>query len=88
MAKKQRKYDTEYKVRAVKLAKELGGAKAAAVFGCFDAAVPGLSMDTNMKASLCKQTLDNAVRSCPALYDRYVTDNLRGENRRPELSNI
>lgn len=29
MAKKQRKYDTEYKVQAVKLAKEFGGAKAA-----------------------------------------------------------
>ena len=30
MAKKQRKYDMEYKIQAVKLAKELGGAKAAA----------------------------------------------------------
>ncbi len=30
MAKKQRKYDMEYKTRAVKPAKELGGAKAAA----------------------------------------------------------
>ncbi len=29
MAKKQRKYDMEYKIQAVKLAKELGGAKAA-----------------------------------------------------------
>ena len=38
-----------------------------AIFDCFDAAVLGLSMDTNMKASLCKQTLDNAVRSYPAL---------------------
>ncbi len=27
MAKKQRKYDTEYKIQAVKLAKELGGCK-------------------------------------------------------------
>ena len=33
MAKKQRKYDMEYKVQAVKLAKELGGAKAAAELG-------------------------------------------------------
>ena len=33
MTKKQRKYDTEYKVEAVKLAKELGGAKAAAELG-------------------------------------------------------
>ena len=29
MAKQQRKYDTEYKIQAVKLAKEPGGAKAA-----------------------------------------------------------
>ena len=33
MAKKQRKYDMEYKAKAVKLAKELGGAKAAAELG-------------------------------------------------------
>ena len=33
MAKKQRMYDMEYKVQAVKLAKELGGAKAAAELG-------------------------------------------------------
>ena len=33
MAKKQRKYDMEYKIQAVKLAKELGGAKAAAGLG-------------------------------------------------------
>ena len=33
MARKQRKYDMEYKIQAVKLAKELGGAKAAAELG-------------------------------------------------------
>lgn len=33
MAKKQRTYDMEYKIQAVKLAKELGGAKAAAELG-------------------------------------------------------
>lgn len=33
MAKKQRTYDMEYKIQAVKLAKELGGAKAVAEFG-------------------------------------------------------
>lgn len=38
-----------------------------AIFDCFDAAVLGLAMDTNMKASLCERTLDNAVRSYPAL---------------------
>ena len=33
MAKKQRKYDMEYKIKAVKSAKEPGGAKAAAGLG-------------------------------------------------------
>ena len=33
MTKKQRKYDMEYKIQAVKLAKEIGGAKAAAELG-------------------------------------------------------
>ncbi len=40
---------------------------ASAIFDCFDAVVLGLAMDTNMKASLCEQTLANAVRSYPAL---------------------
>ncbi len=31
MVKQQRKYDTEYKIQGVKLAKELGGAKAASI---------------------------------------------------------
>ena len=38
-----------------------------AIFDCFDAAVLGLAMGTDMKASLCEQTLANAVRSYPAL---------------------
>lgn len=38
-----------------------------AIFDCYDLAVPGLAMDTNMKASLCEQTLDNAVKAYPAL---------------------
>lgn len=38
-----------------------------AIFDCFDAAVLGLAIDTNMKAQLCKRTLDSAVRSYPAL---------------------
>ena len=33
MAKKQRKYDMDFKIQAVKLAKEIGGAKAAAELG-------------------------------------------------------
>lgn len=38
-----------------------------AIFDCFDAAVLGLAMDTNMKAELCERTLENAVRAYPAL---------------------
>ncbi len=38
-----------------------------AIFDCFDSAVLGLSMDTNMKATLCQQTLTTAVRLYPAL---------------------
>ena len=38
-----------------------------AIFDCFDGAVLGLAMDTNMKAALCRRTLVNAVRSYPAL---------------------
>ena len=38
-----------------------------AVFDCFDAAVLGLAMDTNMKASLCVQTLHSACKAYPGL---------------------
>ena len=38
-----------------------------AIFDCYDLAVLGLAMDTNMKAALCGQTLDNAVKAYPAL---------------------
>ncbi len=38
-----------------------------AIFDCFDAAVLGLSMDTNMKALLCSRTLENAVHVYPAI---------------------
>ena len=37
-----------------------------AISDCFDAAVPGLAMDTDMKASLCGQTPASAARSYPA----------------------
>ncbi len=43
-----------------------------AIFDCFDAAVLGLAMDTNMKAPLCRQTLENAVRSYPALREAVI----------------
>ena len=38
-----------------------------AIFDCYDLAVLGLAMDTNMKATLCEQTLDNACRAYPML---------------------
>ncbi len=43
-----------------------------AIFDCFDAAVLGLAMDTNMKAALCRQTLENAVRAYPALREAVI----------------
>ena len=38
-----------------------------AMFDCFDLAVIGLSMDTNMEAPLCVSTLERAVAAYPAL---------------------
>ena len=38
-----------------------------AIFDCFDLAVLGLAMDTNMKAPLCVQTLKNAYNAYPGL---------------------
>lgn len=40
---------------------------ASAIFDCFDVAVLGLAMDTNMKAPLCVQTLKNAYNAYPGL---------------------
>ena len=36
-----------------------------AVFDCYDSSVFGLAMDTNMKAPLCVQTLENASKAYP-----------------------
>ncbi len=38
-----------------------------AVFDCFDSSVIGLAMDTNMKAPLCVQTLENATKAYPGI---------------------
>jgi len=38
-----------------------------AIFDCFDSAVLGLAMDTNMKAELCQQTLVSAATAYPGL---------------------
>ena len=37
------------------------------IFDCYDLAVIGLAMDTNMKAPLCTKTLTNAIKSYPIL---------------------
>lgn len=37
------------------------------IFDCFDSAVLGLAMETNMKAALCVRTLDNAMMGYPEL---------------------
>ncbi len=36
-----------------------------AIFDCFDLTVFGLAMDTNMKATLCEKTLENAYKAYP-----------------------
>ena len=38
-----------------------------AIFDCFDSSVLGLAMENNMKATLCKHTLDNAMLAYPDL---------------------
>ena len=38
-----------------------------AIFDCYDLTVLGLAMDTNMKATLCEQTLDNAYKAYPMI---------------------
>jgi len=38
-----------------------------AIFDCFDFSVLVLAMETNMKADLCIQTLENALTAYPAL---------------------
>lgn len=38
-----------------------------AIFDCFDLAVLGLAMDTNMKATLCEKTLENTYKSHPGV---------------------
>jgi len=38
-----------------------------AIFDCFDVNILGLAMSDNMKAELCAQTVENAVRAYPSL---------------------
>ena len=43
-----------------------------AIFDCFDSGVIGLAIDTNMKAPLCVQTLENAYKAYPALKETII----------------
>jgi len=43
-----------------------------AIFDCYDLTVLGLAMDTNMKASLCVRTLENAVKAYPGLKNAII----------------
>lgn len=38
-----------------------------AIFDCYDSAVVGLAMDTNMKATLVEKTLDNTYKAYPEI---------------------
>ena len=55
-----------------------------AIFDCYDLAVLGLAMDKKMKASLCKQTLDNACKAYPELRGAIVHSD-RGTQYTSEL---
>ena len=55
-----------------------------AIFDCFDVSVLGLSMDDNMRAELCVQTVDNAVRAYPEL-SRAILHSDRGSQYTSEL---
>lgn len=43
-----------------------------AIFDCYDLAVLGLAIDTNMKATLCVNTLNNAYKAYPKLKDAII----------------
>lgn len=51
-----------------------------AIFDCYNLAVLGLAMDTNMKATLCEQTLDNAYTIC-----KYDSTNEKSTNKVAEV---
>ncbi len=55
-----------------------------AIFDCFDSAVLGLAMDTNMKADLCQRALDNAAAAYPGLRGAIVHSD-RGSQYTSEL---
>ena len=55
-----------------------------AIVDCYDLSVLGLAMDTNMKATLCEQTLENAVKAYPQLRGAIIHSD-RGSQYTSEL---
>ncbi len=55
-----------------------------AIFDCYDSAVVGLAMDTNMKASLVEKTLDNSYKAYPEIRGAIVHSD-RGTQYTSEL---
>lgn len=71
MSRTQRKYDQEYKIQAVKLAKEIGGAKAAKELGIPEGTT-GLSFEQTAYDSQHQQC--ECVRHCRSSYrNAYAT---------------
>ncbi len=58
------------------------------IFDCYDLAVLGLSMDTNMKAGLCVKTLDNAYRIYPKLRGAIVHSDRGTQYTSTEYRNV
>lgn len=56
-----------------------------AIFDCFDSCVIGLAMETNMKATLCVHTLDNAILAYPTLRGAIIHSD-RGTQVRQEVA--
>lgn len=55
-----------------------------AIFDCFDSSVLGLAMETNMKATLCEHTLDNAYLAYPDLRGAIVHSDYAEEKTMPK----
>lgn len=55
------------------------------IFDCFDSAVLGLAMDTNMKTPLCVRTLDNAMMAYPGLWGAIIYSDRGTQYTKPSL---
>ena len=56
-----------------------------AIFDCFDSSVIGLAMDTNMKAPLCVQTLENTAKAYPGIRGAIIHSDYAEENTMPKF---